>query len=266
MSGDDGSAAVLLLAVAAVVLVLAAAIGATGSFLRARIEASAAADAAALAAAPVTFLPFGAAGTPAEEAARFAGMNGADLLSCACPTDPSWRTRVVTVVVARRARLWPFGTVTVTARSRAEFVPALLLGGAAASGGVGPGDGPSARDPAGSPARVRGPARSAGRGGGPGPLPPAPAGGGIPRRRSPARCGNRSVPSPGGRSRAGAGRRGPRRRSGAARPGSRQPGLQQPDRPGLVERFVEVAALGALHARRAPVLTAALPQRRQGAA
>jgi len=126
---DRGGAAVLLLGVAAVVLLLAVVLGAAGAYLRARVEAVAAADAAALAAAPVTFLPFGAEGTPEEEAARFAAANGARLVSCACPVDPSWEPRLVTVRVAREARLWPLGSLTVTAVSRAEFEPALLLTG-----------------------------------------------------------------------------------------------------------------------------------------
>jgi len=99
-----------------------------------RVEAVAAADAAALAAAPVTFLPFGAAGTPAEEAARFATANGARLVSCACALDPSWKPRAVTVQVAREASLWPAGSVTVTATGRAEFLPALLLNGRVRAG------------------------------------------------------------------------------------------------------------------------------------
>ena len=126
---DRGGAAVLLAAGAGVALLLAAALGAAGSYLRARVEAVAAADAAALAAAPVTFLPFGATGTPAEEAARFALANGASLLWCACPVDPSWEPRTVTVQVARAVRLWPAGSLTVTAIGRAEFEPALLLVG-----------------------------------------------------------------------------------------------------------------------------------------
>jgi len=126
---ERGAAAVLLLGVAAVVLALVAVLGAVGAYLRARVEAVAAADAAALAAAPVTFLPFGAAGTPSEEAARFASANGARLLSCACPVDHSWEPRTVTVRVARELRLWPAGSLTVTAVSRAEFEPALLLVG-----------------------------------------------------------------------------------------------------------------------------------------
>lgn len=124
---DRGGAAVLLLGVVAVVLLLAAVLGAVGAYLRARVEAVAAADAAALAAAPVTFLPFGAEGTPAEEAARFASANGTRLLSCVCPVDSSWEPRTVTVRVSREARLWPVGSLIVTAVGRAEFLPALLL-------------------------------------------------------------------------------------------------------------------------------------------
>lgn len=117
----------LLVGVVAVVLMLAAALGVVAGFLRARVEAATAADAAALAAAPVTFLPFGAAGTPAEEAARFALLNEARLTRCSCPIDPTWEPRIVTVEVARRVELWPAGSMTVTARSSAEFVPASLL-------------------------------------------------------------------------------------------------------------------------------------------
>jgi secretion/DNA translocation related TadE-like protein len=126
---EQGGAALLLLGVAAVVLLLGAVLGGVGAYLRARVEAVAAADAAALAAAPVTFLPFGAQGTPAEEAARFATANGARLLSCACAADSSWEPRTVTVWVAREVHLWPLGSLTVTAVGRAEFLPALLLTG-----------------------------------------------------------------------------------------------------------------------------------------
>jgi hypothetical protein len=116
-------------AVAGVALLLASAIAAVGVYLRVRVEAATAADAAALAAAPVTFMPFGARGTPTEEAARFASVNGADLVSCDCPLDPSWETRTVTVVVAIPVTIWPVGRSVVTAESRAEFVPTALLGG-----------------------------------------------------------------------------------------------------------------------------------------
>ena len=65
----------------------------------------------------------------ADEAARFAAANGAQLVSCVCPLDQSWEPRTVTVRVAKEARLWPLGLLTVTAVSRAEFLPALLLTG-----------------------------------------------------------------------------------------------------------------------------------------
>ena len=127
MNGERGSAGVLLAAVAGVVLLLAAMLGSAGAYLRARIEVSTAADAAALAAAPVTFLPFGARGTAAEEAERFARMNGAELRRCRCPSDPSWEVRTVEVEVFKSVRLWPAGVLTVSAVSRAEFEPTALL-------------------------------------------------------------------------------------------------------------------------------------------
>jgi len=124
---DRGSASLPLLGVIGLVLVLALGLGAVGALLRARIEASTAADAAALAAAPVTFLPFGAEGTPAEEAMRFARLNGSRVTSCVCPLDPSWGPRTVEVRTARTVGVWPLGVVTVEGVGRAEFVPAMLL-------------------------------------------------------------------------------------------------------------------------------------------
>lgn len=130
MNQERGSAAVLLLAVAAVVVVLTIGVADAGMAIAARLQAAAAADAAALAAAPVTFRPFGAAGSPTEEARRFARANGAVLVACRCPVDRSWRSRVAEVVVERRVELFGIGAVTVRASSRAEFSPAALLAGA----------------------------------------------------------------------------------------------------------------------------------------
>lgn len=126
---EDGAAGLVLLGLIGVLLLFGIALGSMGAYLRMRVEAGATADAAALAAAPVTFLPFGAAGTAEAEAGRFTRMNGFDLISCVCPQDPSWEARTVTVTVGRTLRLWPIGTVTVEATSRAEFAPALLLDG-----------------------------------------------------------------------------------------------------------------------------------------
>lgn len=127
MSEERGSAAVLLLAVAALVVVLTIGIADAGLALAARLQAAAAADAAALAAAPVTFRAFGAEGDPADEARRFAKANGAVLISCRCPIDRTWRSRVAEVVVERRIELVGIGAVTVRASSRAEFSPSALI-------------------------------------------------------------------------------------------------------------------------------------------
>lgn len=126
---ERGSAGVLLLGVAALGLLLMAGVGIVGSLVVARTEAAAAADAAALAAAPVTFRPFGAAGSPTEEAARFAAANDTRLVECVCPADRSWAPRTVRVVVERVVGLGPFGEIAVQSASRAEFTPALLIGG-----------------------------------------------------------------------------------------------------------------------------------------
>lgn len=117
----------LLLAVCALVLVLGVAIADVAVLLTARLQAGTAADAAALAAAPVTFRPFGARGGPADEARRFAEANGTRLVACRCPIDRSWAAREVAVVVARTVDLLGYGVVTVHATSRARFEPARLL-------------------------------------------------------------------------------------------------------------------------------------------
>ncbi len=129
MKQESGSAAVLLLAVAGLVLLLALGVADVGIAFSGRLQAAAAADAAALAAAPVTFRPFGATGSPTAEARRLAAANGAVLTTCSCPIDRTWRARVVYVVVERQVDLVGLGTISVRASSRAEFAPALLLTG-----------------------------------------------------------------------------------------------------------------------------------------
>jgi hypothetical protein len=119
-------AALPLLAIMAVTLLLALVVADAGSYLIARTRAAAAADAAALAAAPVTFRPFGATGSPRHEASLFARVNGADLVSCTCPLDPSYDAREVRVVVELSARTVLFGAVGVRAASRAEFRPVRM--------------------------------------------------------------------------------------------------------------------------------------------
>lgn len=124
---DESGSVVVGTAIAGLVLVLAAAVGVTGAGVAAYTAASNAADAAALAAAPVTFRPFGARGTPVQEAAWFARRNGTRLTSCVCPVDVSWAKRTVVVTVRRTLRVPGIGTVSVSATSRATFDPTRLV-------------------------------------------------------------------------------------------------------------------------------------------
>ena len=118
-----------MLATAGIVLLLMVGIADAGMIIAGRYQAATAADAAALAAAPVTFRPFGASGNAVDEAARYAALNGASIVACRCKSDPSWRARTVEVVVERTVGLFGGGAVTVRARSTAEFDPLALLGG-----------------------------------------------------------------------------------------------------------------------------------------
>jgi hypothetical protein len=127
LSGEHGAATVVALGCIAVLASLALWIGAAAIVMDGRARATVAADAAALAAAPVTFLPFGAVGSPADEAARFARANDAVLVSCTCPIDRSFDERSVEVHVERRVVVPVFGTVGIHAVGRAEFLPARLL-------------------------------------------------------------------------------------------------------------------------------------------
>jgi hypothetical protein len=116
------------LGVVVVILVLAVGLGAVGAGVAGYVHAAGAADAAALAAAPVTFRSFGASGSPSQEAARFASVNGTRLVRCNCRVDRSWEKRTVTVVVERRIDLPGIGLFTVRATSRATFEPTALIG------------------------------------------------------------------------------------------------------------------------------------------
>lgn len=126
MNKQRGSASLLVLAVGAFAVVLGLLVVDVATFVHARGRAQAAADAAALAAAPVTFRPYGAAGSPAAEAAWFAAANKATLVECRCPVDSSFnpRTVAVEVMVAVEPLLLPASRVRAT--SRAEFEPTRL--------------------------------------------------------------------------------------------------------------------------------------------
>lgn len=126
---EQGAAALVVVGVVALIMALTAVLAAMGAVLDARLGATTAADAAALAAAPVTFLPFGATGSPADEAARFASLNGARLLYCSCPFDPSFDARTVVVRVRRTVEVVLLGRFSAEAVDRAQFSPLLLFDG-----------------------------------------------------------------------------------------------------------------------------------------
>jgi secretion/DNA translocation related TadE-like protein len=116
---ERGSASLLGAAVIAVTLLLGLAGASAAGLVGARLEVQAAADAAALAAAPLTYT----GGDPAAEAARFAAANGARLVSCECRRDPRPVARVVTVVVEAGVHGGLLGRVTLRAEAQAEYVP-----------------------------------------------------------------------------------------------------------------------------------------------
>jgi hypothetical protein len=121
---ERGAATIVAVAVAAGLVVVAAGLVDVSRLVAAQVQATAAADAAALAAAPLTFL----GGDPTEEAMAFAARNGAGLRACRCPIDRSLDPRVVLVEVAKTIDLALLGSHTVRARAAAEFSPRDLLG------------------------------------------------------------------------------------------------------------------------------------------
>ena len=124
---ERGSVSLLVVGFLGMVVVLGMMLGAAGQFLSAQSRVQAAADAAALAAAPVTFRRFGSSGDPAAEAARLAGANGARLIRCLCSIDRSWDSRIVEVEVGEEINLLGLGLLEVRGKAAAEFVPVQLL-------------------------------------------------------------------------------------------------------------------------------------------
>ncbi len=124
---ERGSVSLVVLGCVGIVVAAGILIGAVGQVALVLNRAHTAADAAALAAAPVTFRAFGAGGGPAAEASRFAASNGARLVRCSCRIDRSWADRTVEVVVAVESAVLIFGRREIRAAARAEFSPVDLL-------------------------------------------------------------------------------------------------------------------------------------------
>jgi hypothetical protein len=92
----------------------------------ARAQLAAAADAAALAAAPVTFTSFGVDTDPRSAATAIASANGATMVNCICPVDRTWSARTVVVVVAATVDLLFLKSIRLEAAAAAEFRPVEL--------------------------------------------------------------------------------------------------------------------------------------------
>lgn len=127
MTDETGGASLLVMMIAALVGVAMIAVGSLATLYGARLHASTAADAAALAAAVGTYPPAGA-GPPITEARRYALANGAILVDCTCDPDTSMLPRTVTVLVEMKVPVPIFGVIPIRAGARAEFDPVLWLG------------------------------------------------------------------------------------------------------------------------------------------
>lgn len=124
---DRGSVSLLVLGVALPVAILGMAlVVGLAQLAVARAVVQGAADAAALAAAPATFQPFGGDADPEAVASAAAVDNGADLVACDCRRDPTWAARIVVVEVVRGVDVFGVG-VELRAVAAAEFAPVDLL-------------------------------------------------------------------------------------------------------------------------------------------
>ena len=117
---DRGAVAVVASAIAALALVLGAMLVDVTVLVAHRLRVAAAADAAALAAAPATF---DGRETAWSAASSVAAANDVRLVTCRCDANRSLAPRRVEVVVADAVDLVFFGRHQVTAASAALYSP-----------------------------------------------------------------------------------------------------------------------------------------------
>ncbi len=128
MNQDRGSGTVVVFMTAALLVASLVALSSLSALYGARLRASTAADAAALAAAVASYPPAGG-GDPWGEAKTYAALNGVSVFSCSCQVDSSLAVRTVTVVVETSVNVPVFGKLDVRAGARGEFDPAAWLTG-----------------------------------------------------------------------------------------------------------------------------------------
>lgn len=126
MTAQRGIATVLVAALLAVGALLSMMMVDVARVTAARAQLTAAADAAALAAAPVTFSSFGMDTEPRAAATSIASANGATMVSCICPVDRTWSARTAVVVVAATVDLLFIKSIRLEASAAAEFRPVEL--------------------------------------------------------------------------------------------------------------------------------------------
>lgn len=121
--GERGSSTLIVMVILSGIIIAGLAIGGLVQTQLAAQRAQTAADAAALAAGPVSF--FG--GSPVDVASRLAAQNDAILVDCICRVDRSWSTRQVTTTARIDFTVVGFGQASVTRQATAEFAPVKLL-------------------------------------------------------------------------------------------------------------------------------------------
>ena len=126
MIDDSGGASLLVAGLLMVAVLSAGLVTDLARLAAARAQLVAAADAAALAAAPATFASFGSGNNPRLLATEVAASNGVDLIECMCRVDRSWGARLVVVTVSSRVDLLLFADRELRATAAAEFRPVEL--------------------------------------------------------------------------------------------------------------------------------------------
>ena len=124
---EQGSVSVFVVAALILGFLLAVAVAGIGQVVVARERVVAAAEAGALAAAPVTFRSFGASGSAAGEADRLVRANGALLVRCDCSHNPRYDSRTATVTARLRVAVLGFQEIDLEHTAAAEFRPVDLI-------------------------------------------------------------------------------------------------------------------------------------------
>lgn len=127
MRSERGSVTVFAVGVLVLAFLLVVGLAGIGQVLVARNKVVTAAEAGALAAAPVTFRPFGASGSATAEAAELVRANGAELVACSCDHNPGYDPRTATVTARLLVTVLGFRKITLEATAAAEFRPVALL-------------------------------------------------------------------------------------------------------------------------------------------